>query len=111
MMIQTRKADYIQDGAGGAGLAVPGTIYQSAQTGVYHGSRTHGARLQGTIQGSVIQAPALQISGGLPQSDQLGMSGSILLLFLFVAGLGNDAIANYYHCPDGDIPGFISLAG
>ena len=102
----------IIDAAATAFIRIRSTIDDSAKTAHDHGSRAHGAWLQGDIQRAVFQAPVAFPLGAVAETKDLGMSCRVIQLFPAVMVSPEDFVIAHEHCADGDFPfgkGFFGL--
>jgi hypothetical protein len=62
----------VDEAAEGAGPAVVGAEDHPVETGVDDGAGTHGAGLQGHVEGTAGEAPAAEALAGFPDAEELG---------------------------------------
>jgi hypothetical protein len=78
-VIQPRIAGEITKGSTKACFGVPGPEDQGFDSTVDQGTRTHGARLQGHVEGATDQSPSPDDVGGLPDREDLGVGQGIAI--------------------------------
>jgi hypothetical protein len=89
-MVQEGVPGEVQEGAAGAGLGVVGAEDESGDPSQDEGTGAHGARLEGDIEGAVVQAPGSEGPSGEFQGDAFRMCGRIVRSFSEIEGLGDD---------------------
>jgi hypothetical protein len=78
-MIQLRVIQHLQDRMNSTRLGVVRTIYQTADAGVNHCSRTHGARFNCSKQFTVAQTMVADVRACVSQRDDFCMGSGIVV--------------------------------
>ena len=78
-MIQLRVIQHLQDRMNGTRLGVIRTVYQTADAGVNHCSRTHGARFNCSKQFTVTQTMVTAVGTCVSQRDEFCMGSGIVV--------------------------------
>ena len=103
-MIETLVLDQIAKGATKTGFGIRGTVDQNIDSGIDHGTRTHGARLQGHVELTSDEAPTSKVLGRFMDRQDFGMGQWILIDLPTIEAPADDVAIAHYHRPDGNFP-------
>ena len=87
-MIEAGVGGGIVEGAGVSGFRIRGRVDQARETTCVGGAGTHGAWLQGGVEGAARQSPATSDGGSTTDREELGVGGGIPCSLALVAGDG-----------------------
>jgi len=105
-----RVVEDAEDRSAGAGLGVDCCVDQAADAGVEDGPGTHGAGLEGDVEGAARrQAIVGEGAGGVAEGDDLGVGGGVVIAQDTVLSAGDDLAVVNDDGADGDFA--ITLGG
>lgn len=84
---------------------------QGFDAGVDDGAGAHHARLQGDVEGGVVEAVVLEGGGGTAEEVDFGVSGGVVGENGRVVGAGDDFAVQDEYGADGDFTGSLCFAG
>jgi hypothetical protein len=102
-VVKPRVADNIIESAGRPPFGVTGPENKPVDTGLDHGPGTHGARLEGNVERTAMQAPAAQLFTAPADNKHFSMSSRIFELFTAVAIFSQDKTVFDQHSADRDL--------
>ena len=101
-----------EDRSAGAGLGVGRGVDQAGDAGVEDGAGAHGAGLKGDVEGAAFgQAIVGERSGGVAESDDLGVGSGIVVAQNAVLAAGDDLAVEGEDGADGDFAVTLGGAG
>jgi hypothetical protein len=110
-VVQAGVGREVVESARGACFGVWGGIYEAAYAGGVQGTGAHGARLEGSVEGTVGEAPATELLGSAAEGEELGVGGRVSGSFALVVGGRDDFLSPGDHGADGDLALFGGLRG
>ncbi len=94
---EPRVAGEIEDGSAGTEGGVFGSPDEHLEPGLTTGGSTHGARLEGHIEGAGFETPIADQRSGFAEREELGVAGWIRPFAAAIAGAGDDFTVSYDH--------------
>ena len=97
-MVELGVIEDAEDAAAGSGFGVRGGIDQARDAGLEDGSGTHGAGLEGCVEGAVFEAIVVQCAASFTESNDLGVGGGVGVAEDTVLASADDSVFMDYDC-------------